>query len=668
MSARLPLRFGLGLLLLATIVSASGRDKNLDWLERAATTPVRVATAGADWVVLLDEARLEVARDGMITTRTRYVIRILTADGRKQAVARVPYLQGSDKITSFRAWLRRADGTVLEVNRREMLDVAAFTSGLELYGENRMQVLAAPVGHAATGDVFAYESVVQERSVFAQRIWQFQSLAPVERSTCTITVPAGWTVDHRIFNHPPIEVVRAANSFSWTLEQLPAPEMEPFSPPPSAIYPWLAVDLRPPANERSRIRQMGGMDWSELAQHFSPAYETAAKPTPAMQARADALVKSAESDWEKAAFLARFVQQVNYISINLNAGRAGGFFPRSAADVFRLNYGDCKDKTTLLRAMLRTQGIESFPLIVFSGDAEHVREEWPSPLQFNHCILAIRVEPDSPVPAMIEHPTLGRLVIFDPTDSVTPFGLIQVDQLAALSLILAGPQGGLVRLPVTEAAPGRLVRTVHARLDASGTMVGLIEEHFSGLAANPVRAEFRDTAPSAYHQTIERWLGRSMPSPRALRVAPVEDTREGTYRLEVDFQTIGYGRPMRDVLLVFKPMLVARRQHPVLRTAERRHPLLLAQHSFVETTTIELPDGFRVDELPSPVDLQHDWGRYRAEVRLEGHSLRVERQLELRRQRLPADQAATVKAFFDAVVRAEQSPVVLERQKQPATM
>ena len=125
---------------------------------------------------------------------------------------------------------------------------------------------------------------------------------------------------------------------------------------------------------------------------------------------------------EKIRAIGRYVQGIRYISIDIGVSRGGGMRPHAAAQVFAKSYGDCKDKANLMRAMLKAINITAYPVAIFSGDPTFVREEWASPYQFNHCIIAILVGDEAQAPTVIKHPKLGRLLIFDPTDDDTPTG------------------------------------------------------------------------------------------------------------------------------------------------------------------------------------------------------------------------------------------------------
>ena len=56
--------------------------------------------------------------------------------------------------------------------------------------------------------------------------------------------------------------------------------------------------------------------------------------------------------------LANYMQRnIRYVAIEVGIG---GFQPHPAADVFAHQYGDCKDKATLLSTMLKQIGIDSY--------------------------------------------------------------------------------------------------------------------------------------------------------------------------------------------------------------------------------------------------------------------------------------------------------------------
>ena len=630
------------------------------WLTTLAAQPAGLEYGDAKHVVLLDESRLEIDKNGIITRRVRYAIRVLTTDGKNAAVARQSYDTSGRKVSSLSAWLIPKSGEAIAYGKKETVDIAAYANARELYGESRLLIINASTD-ASVGTVFGFEAVTIENTIYSQETWFFQQTVPVEKSSLTLTLPPGWTATTHTFNHEPITPIVAGSSQTWELNKLPGVLAEPLGPARHARLPWLALDLFPPAGSKTVTRQTYA-SWTDVSVYFSKHYETAAVCDPAMKTRVSTLVEGAATPWERAVRLCRFAQNVNYISIHLNSARAGGMIPRPAPRVFQCNYGDCKDKATLLNALLRAEGIESFPVIVYSGDATHVRPEWVSPHQFNHCILAIRVDDSVDVPGVVIHPELGRLVMFDPTNDTTPPGWLAEEDLDGYGLILAGSKGGLVRLPTLKATDNRIERVVKARISGTGYVTGTIEENLVGVAAADLRGEQKRSSVSNFrNELIQPWLARTLPTARVLDVQPKDEFADARFSLKVDFESAGYGKVMRNTLLVFKPVMVSRRENVSLKKKKRTQPVIITPCAFTERAEIDLPDGHTVDESFTPVTLKAPFGTYTAKAEIKEQRLFFERTLELHAATLPADDYEVARVFFEKILQAEQSPVVLKR-------
>src|SRR2546430_17448219 len=60
----------------------------------------------------------------------------------------------------------------------------------------------------------------------------------------------------------------------------------------------------------------------------------------------------------------------------------GGFQPHAAQDVLASGYGDCKDKATLLNAMLHEAGIDSYFMLI-NSDRDYLSRDFPSLLSLD---------------------------------------------------------------------------------------------------------------------------------------------------------------------------------------------------------------------------------------------------------------------------------------------
>jgi transglutaminase-like putative cysteine protease len=568
------------------------------------------------------------------------------------------YLTDGGKVREMRAWLIDSAGQVKRYGKDRAVDLAIVDN--DIYNEARVRVLRLS-DEAEAGTIFGYEATVEERSVFTQFERIFQDRLPTLVSRYSFTVPPGWRAESVTFNHAKLEPTVAGTTYTWELRDLPFIEEEPASPEVTNLVPRLAVSLFPAPNARANLGRSFG-NWAEVSRWLTELSAGQAELDDPLAVKARALTADAKTEFERIREIGRFVQGINYISVQTGIGRGGGYRPHAATEVFAKSYGDCKDKANLMRAMLKALRIESYLVSIYAGDPTYVRDEWASPQQFNHCIIAIRVSDETQSPIVVNHPRLGRLLIFDPTDESTPVGDLPAHEQGSLALVVAGEDGALLRMPITPPEANMIERRVEVSLAADGSIKGNVREQLAGQAAVSARREFRGQPRPEYARMIERWITRGASTAVVSRVEPADSMRDGRFSLQVDFDAARYGQLMQSRLLVFRPAIVSRRDSLFLTERARKHAVVLDSHAYAETTQVNLPPDFDVDELPDPLKLETPFGKYAASYEVKGNQLLFTRRLVVPSVTVPAEQYAAVRNFFERIRAAEQAPVVLAKK------
>ncbi len=648
----------IGLLISTATGARAVGDDAPPWLQQLAKTPVPSYEKDVPAVVLLNEQRSTVTDDGRITTVTTYAIRILRREGRTFARAVEFYQSDAGRIKDLKAWVISPNGTVKKYGKDETID--AIEDPNDIYNESRFKRINA-ADDVDAGAVFGYQSTTEERSIFSQRIWQFQNRLPALTSRTILILPQEWTAKSITFNHDAITPAVSGSTYTWELQNLPPISPEPSSPRLSSLAPRIAVSFysnpdKPSPNFKSISK------WSEVSFWLSELHDPQSNPNDVIAAKVKELTGNAHSEMDKLRAIATFVQNIRYLAIAIGLSRGGGMRPRSATEVFAKSYGDCKDKANLMRAMLKVLNIISYPVGIYAGDPSFVHEEWPSPTQFNHCIIAIKISDETQTATIITHPTLGRLLIFDATDENTPIGDLPEHEQGSWALVCAGESGSLIRVPVTPVESNLLERKIEARLSADGSLAAAIQENANGQWASGYRGEFRSLARPDYQKVIERWIAAGATAAKINKVEPHDDRDSGSFNLNVDFVAPSYGQLMQQRLMIFKPAIVSRRDALDLTEVKRKQPVVLTANTYSEILRLQLPDGFAVDELPDPVKLDASFGSYVTNYEVKGSELLFTRKLVQKAGTIPVDQYNTVRSFFEKIRAAEQSPVVLARK------
>lgn len=624
------------------------------WLKQAAAVNVPTYAKDVPAVVLHDSQEVTLDAEGRLITTENHAIKILLREGRDLAAARAFYLMSFSRVRDINAWLIRPDGTVKEYDKKSVLDLIADQD--DVYNEGRIKVIDASTDVDA-GFVFGYTVVTEDRPLFYQDRWSFQNRLPVIMSRYALTLPSGWKASSITFNHAEIKPQISGTSYVWELRNLAPIPPEPLSPSVGNTAPRIAVNYAPENAAQAVNRAFA--DWTAVSLWGSNLHDPQVIVNDAVAAKARELTANSKTELEKIRAVGNFVQNLQYISIDIGVGYGNGMKPRPSNTVLGRGYGDCKDKANLMRAMLKSLKIEAYPIAIYSGDSTFVKEEWASPGQFNHAIIAVKVSDETNAPTILNHPKLGRLLIFDATDPYTPVGDLPDYLQGSQALIMAGEKGGLSKMPITPPETDLLERSVEVSLTADGEIKGKISEKAVGQTSTVFRRELRELSAAQYRQAIEGWLTRGATGAQLVKLTSNDKHADASFDLDVEFSAPRYAQLMQNRLLVFKPAIVGRRGSIFLTEAKREQPVMLDSNAMRETVTFTLPAGFVVDEMPDAVTLETPFGKYSTKYEAKDGKLVFTRSLITTRATVPVDKYNSVKDFYSKIMAAEQSPVVL---------
>src|SRR5215831_12301352 len=453
------------------------------WMRALVNTPLPEHDEKTDAVLLYFEEIISVQGNGKIKEIDRAAYKILRPDGRRFGKPQFPYTPDA-KITSIHGWCIPAQGKDYEVKDKDTMETGYLdVDGGELYSDLRVKVMNIPA--AEPGNLIGYEVEQDERPYVLQDEWFLQEEVPVGQTRYTLQLPAGWEYKAVWLNHADIQPVAIGNNqWQWEAKGLQAIRREQDMPPWKGVAGMMILSLVPPGGANH-----GFLNWSEMGSWYSGLTQGRRDATPAIKQEVESLTGSVPTPLDKMRRLAGFLQRdVRYVAILLGIG---GIQPHPAADVFTYRFGDCKDKATLLSAMLKEIGIDSYYVIIHTERGGVTSATPPHIGAFNHAILAIRLPQglnDPSLGAVFEHPKLGRLLIFDPTDEWTPFGSLRGDLQANYGLLVTDTGGELIQLPQLPAELNGVVRTAKLTLSPSGTLSGDFVEQRKGDYATQQRA------------------------------------------------------------------------------------------------------------------------------------------------------------------------------------
>ena len=344
----------------------------------------------------------------------------------------------------------------------------------------------------------------------------------------------------------------------------------------------------------------------------------------------------------------------------MNVARGGGITPRPASDSLAKNYGDCKGQATLMRALLKAAGIDSYLTTITSGDRTYVRPEWASPSQFNHAIIAIRVSDALDLPAVIPQSPVGRLLMFDPTSRFTQLGDLPETEQASYALVIAGSQGALLKMPLLPLESRRVETAIDATMDAEGRLEARLKRQYFGQAGTSLRGVQRLLGNDDVKKIFETAFTRRLGGTTLTRVSTEDTPEDHRITVHVDLAAERFGL-LEGKLLLVRPGLLSNTSEYFFNTRQRTTPVRVAAALRSDSIRIKVPPGFQIDEIPPPRKLESPYGKLSASWNLKDGELIMEQTLEISDTVTPAAEFPKVRDFFDLVAGVQTAPVVFVR-------
>jgi hypothetical protein len=626
-----------------------------DWLRAAAQEKLPEYTKETVAVVLLDDEQTVVKDDGEIETHYRIAYKLLRPEARKDYGYAVVHFNDQTKVSFFKAWTIMPDGREMEVKEKE---VGEAGSNDVLYSDYRFKYLRFP--EANPGSVVGYEYVQKHRPFVFEDHWIFQDLVPCRRARFSLQIPAGWEFTNHWSNFAEQKPQSAAgnNQYDWEVQNVPAIEVEPEMPSMYAISG--RMDIKYFARD-PKIRTKTDGTWDDLGLWVGGLTATSRVPSAAIQQKAAELTAGISDPVAKMKALTSYMQrQIRYVAIEIGIG---GFQPHSATDVFTHQYGDCKDKATLLSTMLHEVGIESYYVLIDTSRGE-VNPDFPS-MRFDHMILAIRLAEnvkDGSFYAVVNDPKLGRLLFFDPTNPYVPLGYLPPYLQDNFGLVITSGGATIVSLPLLPPSTNRLLRTGKLSLSPLGKLNGEVQELRWGGPAESSREQFLTAAPADRQKIFETFLGNTLTN-FSLTGASLGNLEKYDESLLVNYKFVvdGYAKTAGD-LLILRPGVVGTKGSNLLSGKPRKYPIEFTEATLQDDVfDIALPPGYVVDELPKPVQAECAYARYKSEAKVADNVLHYKRTYEIKNVLVPTQKLDEVRDFFHQIAVDEKSSAVLRR-------
>jgi tetratricopeptide (TPR) repeat protein/transglutaminase-like putative cysteine protease len=533
--------------------------------------------------------------------------------------------------------VRKSDGSVVTADADAIKDMTGSVArDAPVYTDYKEKHITVPA--LAPGETLEYEIATRLVTPLAPgEFWlqhNFVTTAIALDERLEIDVP-----EHRKIN----------------LESSPDFPYETISQNGRTIYRWKHSNLTRPDNDSQKkkksvqkpeakapdVQLTTFTNWEAVSRWYAKLEQGRTDPTPEIRAKTAELIQGRTTDLDKMQALYNYVSKsIRYVSLSFGVGR---YQPHSAGEIFANQYGDCKDKHTLLASMLQAAGIPSDAVLI--SYTRKTVESMPSPSQFDHMITAV--------------PRGNELIWMDSTAEVAPFRLLS-SPLRKKSALLV-PADGKGKIVETPADPPFL-STQRVEIDAQVSDLGKLTAHahytMRGDTELVLRLAFRRTPQTQWKQLGQTILTLDGLSGDVTSVKPSDPTdTQNPFELDLDFTQSNFLDWSSKKAKAPLPLLAIGLPNP---PDDEAAPVELGSPLNVSVRLkLDLPPAFTA-QAPIAVSVSRDYAEFKSSYHFADHTLTAERSLDFKIRELPASRTSDYLAFNRAVTADETQALVVE--------
>lgn len=580
--------------------------------------------------------------DGTGTRRTLARIKVQNEAG-VQALGQLVlgYNSANEEMTVDAVRVLKADGTVVTATAGAVQDLSApIEREAPIYTDYRQKHITVP--GLRPGETLEYQiTTTITRPLAAGHFWleyNFTRQAIVLDEQLEVTFPAGRAV--KIKTQP-----READAPPLLHEEAAAEGRQ--------IHRWRSAnpardddqDDDTPAPRKKKNRKKGQefssdvhlttfQSWAEVGRWYAQLQRERVAPSDAVQAKARELTAGLSSDSEKVEGLYNFVaRNFRYVSLSFGVGR---YQPHAASEVLSNQYGDCKDKHTLLAALLDAAGLRAWPVLI--NTQRKIDVEMPSPSQFDHVISAV--------------PLGDQLWWMDTTTEVAPFRLLSANLRKKQALVIPadGSEPRLLETPADPPFPSTQHVEIEGVISELGKLDAKVTYQLRGDGELPLRMAFRRTPQGrwkevgqmvAYSDGLGGQVSDVIPSDPAETTVPFRLE----YRVSIPNFLDWSGKESQ--LRIPLPNIGMPSGDAELEADD--DPIDLGSPTDVTTRLrLTLPAQYQA-RAPVPMGLKRDYAEYRSNYKVEGQTFLAERNLRFLQREVAAARARDYVNFSRAV-------------------
>ena len=313
-------------------------------------------------------------------------------------------------------------------------------------------------------------------------------------------------------------------------------------------------------------------------------------------------------------------------------------------DVLELKKGNNAEITFLLLSLLKSVGIEGYPVILSTRSNGKIQELYPIVNQFNYCIAKVVIGDKS--------------YLIDATNPLRPMDLLPSKILGVRGLAIKEGEGPVEWVGITSDKHNDNKTLINVKINKYGSLTGIVDDAYGEYKSLSVREDLNtekdiDLVKELFDSESK---GVSVDSVAILN----KDSLDAPLRIESHISSSTYAQKSGDLIYI-NPFMVHRLKENPFKTKVRKFPVDYAYpNSMVVVMNIELPEGY---ELKEPLSrkgyyLQNDIA-YTRQMVVDNNRIQIVSKMDIKTSKISPDYYEKLKNIYTQIVSAQSEQLVI---------
>jgi len=442
----------------------------------------------------------------------------------------------------------------------------------------------------------------------------FHEEIPVQNKTISFSIPSWMDVELKEMNFDEYEIVKkvenedGSKKYIYTIKNIDARINERNAPGASHIYPHILVLSK--SYNRDGVQHNLFSSTQDLYNWYRSLIDMMEDDITPLHAQVASLIDGKTTDIEKVKSIYYWVQDnIRYIAFE---DGIAGFKPDECQNVFQKKYGDCKGMANLCKQMLIIAGFDA--RLTWIGTKRIAYDySLPTLSADNHMICTVMLD--------------NKPYFLDPTESYGAFDEYAERIQGRPALIENGDQYILESVPTMSPEDNTEYQEFNLRIDGE-SLIGTAQHLYLGESKSSLLYQLNNTEMNERVDRLKLYLNEGDKDYNVSELSHSDILNRDQY-FKVDYAinienkvsqfgdeiylSIDYYEEWKDALF-----------------EERKLDYLLPNKILSSTKyNVEIPSGYKVSEMPTPISFKSSFLNIDASYTLEGNKIIYTKTMEL---------------------------------------